>query len=134
MYAIRSYYEDGSHAQDFKDFAFGRHELKPSYIHVFGMPVKAQKIRLSSTHHTNVHIRELRVYAPGKGSYPEDAEEETQGLINLARAKGTTITASGQYHDVITSYSIHYTKLYDLTKNKDVRIAYQYIHARNNFV
>lgn len=91
--------EDGSHAQDFKDFAFGRHELKPSYIHVFGMPVKAQKIRLSSTHHTNVHIRELRVYAPGKGSYPEDAEEETQGLINLARAKGTTITASGQYHD-----------------------------------
>ena len=103
--------EDGSHSQDFKDFRFGGKELSPAYTHIFKKPIKATKIRLSSNHHTNIHIGELRVYAPNTKGYPkkewsETADSDVSGLHNYARDTKTKITASGQYADSIRTSEI----------------------------
>ncbi len=104
-------HEDGSHDQNFKSFWFeGKDELSPAISHEFETPVKATKIRLKSDHHTTIHLGEFSIYAPNS-EYPEikrfeNSDENIDGLVNLTKAEGTKLSASGVYKDSIRKSEI----------------------------
>lgn len=88
------------HQDDQQHHAIG---MKADVAHTLNTPVTTKKVRFTSNNGSHFHIREFRIYAPNAAGYPknvlsETADTDVTGLINHARAAGTTITASGTYN------------------------------------
>ncbi len=65
------------------------------------IPITTKKIRFSSNNAAHFHIREFRVYDISDSGYPEvlseTADTDIDGLVNHARAPGTSISVSGLF-------------------------------------
>ncbi|MEM8945897.1 MAG: family 16 glycosylhydrolase [Planctomycetota bacterium] len=89
-----------THPSSHKGFAFG---TRPDYSLPLEIPVKARRLRLTSTTNTHFHIREFRILAPRK-SYPsalsEPSARQMKRQVDHARSPAVSITASGGYNEV----------------------------------
>lgn len=89
-----------THPTASKSFAFG---VRPDVTVQLEIPVRAHRLRLTSTHATHFHIRELRAYGVNPAGYPDalspTADTDRPGLVNHARDPRVRIEVSGFHKD-----------------------------------
>lgn len=86
-----------SHPYSSKSFAYG---VRPDRVIQLELPITTQKIRFTSKHGTQAHVREFRVYGPSAKGYPDiNASSDGKSPVDLMRLPGTKISVSGTFAD-----------------------------------
>lgn len=89
-----------THPTASKSFSFG---VRPDVTVQLEIPVRARRLRLSSTHGSHFHIREFRAFNVASSGYPDalsfDADLLKPGLVNYARNPANKISVSGFHKD-----------------------------------
>jgi beta-glucanase (GH16 family) len=89
-----------THPTASKSFVFG---VRPDVAVQLEIPVRARRLRLTSTHPSHFHLREFRVYGVHPEGYPDvlsvTADNDRPGLANFARDADAKITVSGFHKD-----------------------------------
>lgn len=87
-----------THPSASRSFPFG---LTPEVSLPLEIPIKTQRIRLTSNNASHFHLGEFRLYPVSPKGYPKagskTADKDQPVLVNFVREKGTRITASGSY-------------------------------------
>ena len=89
-----------THPSASKSFSFG---TRPDVGVQLEIPVRARRLRLSSTHSTHFHLREFRAYGVNPAGYPDvlspTADTDKPGLVNYARDPAAQLSVSGFHKD-----------------------------------
>lgn len=105
----RHHWQNGSSENSQQPYTEG---LSPGYAHSFENAITTKRIRFSSNNANHFHIREFRIFEENSScKFPSDIQDNNadisvDGLNNLSKNSGITITSSGTLNDTYDVYDI----------------------------